>query len=102
LTDPEVCDGSSTHGSAAQVVEIIQTKLPARLSEWGLQVQSFTAETSASSWPITIEVLDSAFQEPLTIALERESLDVAGPEEQANVAMNVICALIDERLHEKR
>lgn len=75
--------------------------LPERLTQWGLQVDSFSVTTSGLDWPIIVRVRSVRFVEDLTLTFDEESYLVEGPSEQANGAMNVVCALIDERFNER-
>lgn len=87
--------------SATAVVGIIRDSLPERLVQWKLEIGTYSVEPSGDEWPIVVTVHASAFANDLVVVVEREPYQVDGPNEQANGALNVTCALIDERLNER-
>lgn len=100
-SEPQVRRSPSGEGTAPSVAEIITSSLPERLAQWSLEIDSFSVTTSGRDWPVTVCIKSDRFIEDLTIVFDEESYLAGGPHEQANGAMNVICALIDERFHEK-
>ena len=100
-SEPHIRSSSTEEGSASSVAKIITSSLPERLTQWGLKVDSFSVSTSGRDWPVMVYVKSDRFIEDLIIVLDEESYLAGGPHDQANGAMNVVCALIDERFHEK-
>lgn len=84
--------------AATLVAERIRSELPAYLSRWGLHVDSVVVQTSLDGWPLNVSVRGSAFIECLELVLEEEIYQDGSLQAQANGAMNVICALIEERI----
>ena len=84
------------------LVNAVRASLPFRFNQWGLHVKSVSVQAlTASGWPITVIVSDPGFDEPLKISFDKEPLQQDTQEGQVNSIVNVICALIDERLHAK-